>query len=155
MFLILAIRVYRELYIIHSLYTTLLWEDQEHRYLITPISGEIPREWESSKGWAHLGIVLYKQRVTGSANPPALSVSLGSKYSNKASYVGTRIVVNKVNFVIVLRKDTDWRLDTLQSISFPKRMAKLYFISCYTHSYISGICIYIQPCSLSEIGLCI
>jgi len=28
-------------------------------------------------------------------------------YSYKASYVGTRIVVNKVNFVIVLRKDTD------------------------------------------------
>jgi len=31
----------------------------------------------------------------------------GKLYSYKTSYVGTRIVVNKVNFVIILRKDTD------------------------------------------------
>jgi len=32
----------------------------------------------------------------------------GRKYkADKTSYVGTRIVVNKVNFVIVLRKETD------------------------------------------------
>ena len=48
-----------------------------------------------------------QQRVTGIAYPLVLSGPLGSSIANKTSYVGTRIVVNKVNFVIVLRKDTD------------------------------------------------
>jgi len=43
----------------------------------------------------------------GIAYPLVLSGSLGSSIADKTSYVGMRIVVNKVNFVIVLRKDTD------------------------------------------------
>jgi len=50
MFLILTIRVYKELCKIHFPCTILLQKDQEHRYLITSISGEIPRERESPKG---------------------------------------------------------------------------------------------------------
>jgi len=47
------------------------------------------------------------QRVTRIAYPLVLSASLGSSIAIKISYVGTRIVVNKVTSVIVLRKDTD------------------------------------------------
>jgi len=43
----------------------------------------------------------------GIAYPLVLSGPLEKPYSYNTSYVGTRIVVNKVNFVIVLRKDMD------------------------------------------------
>jgi len=48
-----------------------------------------------------------QQRVTGIAYPLVLSEPLGRSIADKTSYVGTRIVVNKVNFVIILRKDMD------------------------------------------------
>jgi len=140
MFWALAIRVCRALLLINtSLCVALLQEDQEQGYFGHSFQCrefQRPREFRRmSSPRNHL-----KRRVTGIAYPLLLSRSLEKKYSwQKTSYVGTRIVVNKVNFVIILRKETDWRLDTLQSISFPKRIMKLYFVSRYTRSYISGI----------------
>ena len=138
MFLILTIRVCRALLLLNtSLCVALLREDQEHGSSVTPFSVKVPESEKVPKDEL-ISESSCIQRITKWVYPLELSGTLGNCIADKASYVGMRTVVNKVDSVIVLRKETDWRLDTLQSSSFPKRMTKLYFVSRCTRSQISS-----------------